>query len=146
MLDYGRKAGRSCKGKWIKDAYDAFDAVMADGKDPDIVEVTWHDYVDEKGASATDLGHWLRGLDLRGKEADEGEWAFERMYARLEHAAALRAKREGGAADEMPTAQLRRTEAGWVELVSALVVADKDATREQAKAAWPEVWRRSQAS
>ena len=146
MLDYGRKAGRSCKGKWVKDAYDAYDAVVADGKDPDIVEVTWHDYVDEKGATATDLGHWLRGLDLRGKEADEGEWAFERMYEHLEHAAALRAEREGGAADKMPKPNLVHTPEGWFETRKSLVVADKDATREEAEAAWPEVWRRSQAS
>ena len=146
MIAYGADRGRTCKGPWVIEASSAFDAVVADGKDPDIVEVAWHDYVDKRGENATDLGHWLRSRNLCGKETDEGEWAFERMYERLEHAAELRAKREGSATGKMPEPQLRRTKEGWVELVSALVVAPEDATREQAKAAWPKVWRRSQAS
>ena len=142
MLEYGRKAGRSCRGTWVKDAYAAFDAIVAGGKDPDIVEAAWCEYVDEKGASATDLGHWLRGHDMHDEEVDEEEWAFTACYERAAH----RAEREREAAGGLPKPNLVHTPNGWIETRKSLMVADRDATREEAEAAWPEVWRRSQAS
>ena len=146
MIAYGKDQGRKCKGTWVQDAQDAFDAVVADGRDPDIVEAAWKDYVSERGENATDLGHWLRGLNLRGKKTDEGEWAFVACYERAKHRAEREAEAERVAAGGVPTARLVQTKAGWVELVSGLVVVPEDATREQAKAAWPEVWEASKAS
>lgn len=142
MLDYGRKAGRSCDRTWVKDAHEAFNAVVANGHDPAIVEAAWMEYVDEKRKSATDLGHWLRGHDMHDEETDEGEWAFTACYERAVH----RAAREREAAGGLPKPNLVRTPDGWIETRKSLVVAPEDATREQAEAAWPEVWRRSQAS
>jgi hypothetical protein len=146
MLDYGRKAGRSCDRKWVKDAHEAFDAVVADGHDPALVERAWYAYVDERGKAATDLGHWLRGLNLRGEEADEGEWSFTACYERAKHRAEREAERERVAAGGMPRAQLRRTKEGWVELVSGFVVAPEDATAEEAEEAWPGVWEANKSS
>ena len=142
MLDYGRALGRSCDGPWVTNAHEAFDAVVADGHDPTLVERAWYAYVDEKRKSATDLGHWLRGHDMHDEETDEGEWAFMACYERAVH----RADREREAAGGLPKPNLVRTPDGWIETRKSLVVAPEDATREQAEAAWPEVWRRSQAS
>ena len=142
MLDYGRALGRSCDGPWVTNAHEAFDAVVADGHDPAIVEAAWMEYVGEKRKAATDLGHWLRGHDMHDEETDEGEWAFTACYERAVH----RADREREAAGGLPKPNLVRTPDGWIETRKSLVVAPEDATREQAEAAWPEVWRRSQAS
>lgn len=151
MLDYGRKAGRSCDRKWVKDAHEAFDAVVADGHDPALVERAWYAYVDEKGKAATDLGHWLRGLNLRGEETDEGEWAFVACYDHAKSRAEREADRERVAAGGMPTARLIPTDEGWLELGSERILpgVPADATREEAEAAWPAIWedwQRAQAS
>ena len=142
MLDYGRALGRACDGPWVTNAHEAFDAVVADGHDPAIVEAAWMEYVDEKRKAATDLGHWLRGHDMHDEETDEGEWAFTACYERAVH----RAEREREAAGGLPKPNLVRTPDGWIETRKSLVVAPEDATREQAEAAWPEVWRQAQAS
>ena len=79
---------------------------------------------------------------MHDEETDEGEWSFSACYERAAH----RAEREAEAAGGLPKPNLVHTPEGWIETRKSLVVADKDATREEAKAAWPEVWRRSQAS
>ena len=142
MITHGRKAGRSCDAQWLQESRDAFFGVVADGRYPNLVKAAWYEYVDEKGKGATYLGHWLKGLNLRGEKADEGEWAFVACYERAAH----RADRGREAAGGLPKPNLVHTPEGWIETRKSLVVADKDATREEAKAAWPEVWRRSQAS
>lgn len=142
MLDYGRKAGRSCDRTWVKDAHEAFDAVVADGHDPALVERAWCAYVDERRRRATDLGHWLRGLDLCNKEADEGEWSFTACYDRAKHRAEREADRERVAAGGMPNPRLIPTDEGWLELGYERILpgVPSDATREEAEAAWPAIW------
>ena len=148
MITHGRKAGRSCDAQWLQESRDAFFGVVADGRDPNLVKAAWYEYVDEKGKGATYLGHWLKGLNLRGEKADKDEWAFVACYERLEHAAELRAERERVAAGGVPKPKLEHTSVGWVELVSGLVLegVDEGATVEEAEEAWPEVWRQAQAS
>ena len=143
MLDYGRKVGRSCDRKWVTNAHEAFDAVVADGHDPALVERAWYAYVDEKRKSATDLGHWLMGHDMHDEETDEGEWSFVACYDGAKHKAEREADRERVAAGGMPNPRLIPTDEGWLELGSERILpgVDKDATREEAEAAWPAIWK-----
>ncbi|MBQ9002315.1 MAG: hypothetical protein IJ087_10720 [Eggerthellaceae bacterium] len=57
---------------------------MHEGHDPTIVAAAWKAYLATFGTDAkraSDLGHWLRSVDLRNRPVDYGDQSFETLYA-----------------------------------------------------------------
>lgn len=145
-LEHGRQRGRACSGRWAADAHAAFAEAVGAGRDPEALEAAWRDYVTRRGASATDLGHWIRGLGLDGRPRDEGEDSMPVCYTRAEASRRRAAEVARVAAGGVPTPRLTHTAEGWVvsaEGVPAQLfdAVPPDAKRAEAEAAWPAWWR-----
>lgn len=144
-LEHGRQRGRACSGRWAADAHAAFAEAVGAGRDPEALEDAWRDYVTRRGSSATDLGHWIRGLGLDGRPRDEGEDAMPVCYTRAEAARRRATEVARVAAGGVPTPRLTHTAEGWAvsaEGVPAQLfdAVPPDATRAEAEAAWPAWW------
>jgi hypothetical protein len=141
-LEFGRSRGRRCNGRWVENARTAFAAAVTEGRDPSAIEGAWCGYVSRRGADATDLGHWIRGQNLRGEPSDEGEDSFEVCYTHAEKEAWRAAERARVEAGEAPTPDLRHGPEGWFARAEGMPMqpydaVPPDASYDEALAAWP---------
>ena len=109
------------------------------GYDAAAIEAAWHAYLEEAGKSATDLGHWLMGQDLRGGQRDYGTLAFDVLAAKAEKAAASTvAGHTGVKVQHLPA--MAGMPAEWQGVASGVqtttLPVPPDATEAEALAAW----------
>ena len=149
LIEYGIKSGRQCSGPWAKQSQAAFADVVRDGgHDPTIVGAAWRTYLATFGDDAkraSDLGHWLRSVDLKDRQIDYGEQSFQALYDRAAAEARREDERRRVAAGGVPTPRFTHTSAGWAVSAEGVPTPQygavaPDATLAEAEAAWAGWW------
>lgn len=149
LVDYGRSKGRECRGAWLSMAINAYASAIAEGREPDDVSHAYRAYVDAHvdASKSSPLGHWLTGIDLRGKTCDYGELSLDSLIARASverERAAERRRVENGGVPANP--RFMHSSDGWIVSVSGIIPATPydavpaDATEAQARDAFPDWW------